>query len=53
MDLRVARHTGSILKFLATLDLVDPEIGVEVEGVPGYQEMLEMGVGAFLTPLEL
>lgn len=51
MDLRVARHTGAILAFLATLDLIEPGLGVEVEGVPGYQEILEMGVGAFLSPL--
>ncbi|HOI81218.1 MAG TPA: succinylglutamate desuccinylase/aspartoacylase family protein [Synergistales bacterium] len=51
MDLRVARHTGSILTFLETLEYLDPEIAITVEGVPSYGEILEEGVGAFLSPV--
>jgi len=50
MDLRVARHTESILTFLETLEFLDPEIAITVEGVPSYGEILEEGVGAFLSP---
>lgn len=51
MDLRVARHVTAIMSFMEMLGLLRPEAEIVVDGVPGYEEIVEKGVGAFLAPL--
>ncbi len=51
LDLRVARHTAAVKSFLENLGLLYPEKTVAMEEVPGFEELLARGVGAFLNPL--
>jgi len=52
LDYRVARHTGAILVFFEMLGLLEPDLLISVENIPSFNEILEQGVGAFLSPLE-
>ncbi|GHS99016.1 succinylglutamate desuccinylase [Synergistales bacterium] len=45
---RVARHVASISAFLEMLSLFDEENGVTVENVPGYEDIIQKGVGSYL-----
>jgi len=47
--LRVGRHTSTVLQVLEIWSGDHPERAVEVSGVPRYTEVVEKGVGAFLT----
>jgi len=47
--LRVGRHTSTVLQVLELWSGDHPERAVEVSGVPRYTEVVEKGVGAFLT----
>lgn len=49
--LRVARHTQSVSTFMEMLGFLYEDKEIVVEDVPGYDEILAKGVGAFLTPL--
>lgn len=51
IDLRVARHVTAVMSFMEMLGFVKPEAEIVVDGVPGFEEILAKGVGAFLTPL--
>lgn len=51
IDLRVARHTQSMSTFIEMLGFLYEDREIVVEGVPGYEEILDKGVGAFLSPL--
>ncbi len=46
--LRVARHVATFDEFLTTWNMFNPEKLIEVEGIPGYEELLGKGLGAFL-----
>ncbi|MDR1978782.1 MAG: succinylglutamate desuccinylase/aspartoacylase family protein [Synergistaceae bacterium] len=48
LEQRVARHVTAINVFLETLSLFDEPNGVSVENMPGYGEIVEKGVGAYL-----
>jgi hypothetical protein len=48
---RVARHVESISAFLEMLSLFDEENGVTVENIPGYEDIIEKGVGNYLSRL--
>ena len=52
LDYRVARHTGAILVFFEMLGLLEPDLLISVENIPSFNEILEQGLGAFLSPLE-
>ncbi|HPW17895.1 MAG TPA: succinylglutamate desuccinylase/aspartoacylase family protein [Candidatus Aminicenantes bacterium] len=49
IDVRVGRHTSTVLQILENWTADRPDRGVVVAGVPRYAEVVEKGVGAFLT----
>lgn len=51
IDLRVARHVTAIMSFMEMLGFLNPEATIIVDGVPSYDDILERGVGAYLSPL--
>ena len=53
IEYRVGRHTASIMAFLVNLELLEPERGVLIEGIPSFGELQERGVGDFLSPLKM
>ena len=46
---RVGRHTSTVLQILELWSGDHPDRAVEVSGVPRYTEVVEKGVGTFLT----
>jgi predicted deacylase len=48
IDVRVGRHTSTVLQILEIWSGDHPDRAVEVSGVPRYAEVVEKGVGAFL-----
>ncbi|OGD11718.1 MAG: succinylglutamate desuccinylase [Candidatus Aminicenantes bacterium RBG_16_66_30] len=48
IDVRVGRHTSTVLQILEIWSGDHPDRAVEVSGVPRYTEVVEKGVGAFL-----
>jgi predicted deacylase len=48
IDLRVGRHTSTLLQIFEIWSEERPERAVVVTGVPRYAEVVEKGVGAFL-----
>jgi hypothetical protein len=48
IEQRVARHVASICVFADMLDMIDPDQGIAIEGIPTYDELLENGVGYYL-----
>ncbi len=53
IEYRVGRHTASIMAFLENLEILFPDRGVRLEGIPTFDELQEKGVGAFLNPLKM
>jgi len=45
---RVARHLAGVAAVLQSLAELEPEKAVETEGLPGWRQIMEKGVGAFL-----
>jgi len=48
IDVRVGRHTSTVLQILELWSADHPEKAVIVSGVPRYTEVVEKGLGAFL-----
>jgi hypothetical protein len=48
IDVRVGRHTSTVLQILENWTVDKPDKGVVVAGVPRYTEVVEKGTGAFL-----
>lgn len=48
IDVRVGRHTSTVLQILENWTADRPDKGVVVAGVPRYTEVVEKGTGAFL-----
>lgn len=48
IDVRVGRHTSTVLQILENWTADRPDKGVVVAGVPRYAEVVEKGTGAFL-----
>lgn len=48
IDIRVGRHTSTVLQILEIWSGDHPERAVVIEGVPRYTEVVEKGTGAFL-----
>lgn len=48
MEDRVGRHMATIAEFAFVLSMEYPEYGIVIEGIPEHQDLLEMGIGAFL-----
>ena len=48
---RVGRDLATLKAFLDAQELFDEEKAVRLEGIPGYREVQEKGLGAFLKPL--
>lgn len=48
---RVARHLAGISEFILALSTEMPGKALEIEGIPGYEELQEKGLGSFLKPL--
>jgi len=46
---RVARHVTTVKMLADNLEYVRDGRGVTIEGLPAYQELSELGVGAFLS----
>ncbi|MCF7936450.1 MAG: succinylglutamate desuccinylase [Synergistales bacterium] len=49
---RIARHVTSIMTFVQMLDMMYPDQGVTIDGIPGFEGMMDRGYGAFLNPTE-
>ncbi len=49
LDLRVARHTAAVKDFLDNLGMLYPEKTIVVGNIPGYEEIMQKGIGAFLN----
>ncbi len=49
LDERVARHVTTLRVLADNLEYVREGKGVTIEGLPAYQELAEMGIGAFLS----
>jgi hypothetical protein len=47
IDVRVSRHVTTIAKVFEVMGFMDPQKSIVVEGLPGYQELIEKGTGAF------
>ena len=52
LALRTARHVTAIDTFISMLGDVKEGYSVEVENIPSYDDMLEKGIGAFLSPVK-
>lgn len=50
LNQRVARHVTSVGLFSDNLALLEGDNGVLIEGIPGYQEIIENGAGYYLNP---
>jgi len=48
LKLRVARHIATFEELLSSWNMLYPEKTIELEGIPGYQDLLEEGLGAYL-----
>jgi hypothetical protein len=48
IDVRVGRHTSTVLQILENWTTDKPDKSVVVAGVPRYTEVVEKGIGAFL-----
>lgn len=48
IDVRVGRHTSAILRILEVWSGDAPDRAVVIEGLPGYDEVIAKGVGAYL-----
>ncbi len=48
IDVRVGRHTSTLLQIFELWSGEKPERAVEMTGVPRYAEVIEKGIGAFL-----
>jgi hypothetical protein len=48
VDIRVGRHTSTVLQILENWSADNPAKAVVVSGVPRYTEVVEKGTGAFL-----
>lgn len=51
LEERVGRHLAAIGEFALALGSEYPERPLVVDAIPGYEELLARGVGAFLLPL--
>ncbi|HHT26096.1 MAG TPA: succinylglutamate desuccinylase, partial [Firmicutes bacterium] len=47
-DWRVARHVTGLKTLFSTMGDLDPEQALHVSGVPSYEEIVTLGVGAYL-----
>ncbi|OHD82510.1 MAG: succinylglutamate desuccinylase [Spirochaetes bacterium RIFOXYC1_FULL_54_7] len=52
IEQRVGRHLTAIGEFAFALSMEYPDKPLEIDGIPGYDELLESGVGAFLLPVQ-
>jgi hypothetical protein len=51
IELRVGRHLDALRETLAALGMVDPELAVEVTGLPTLDELRQRGLSPWLSPL--
>ncbi len=51
LEERVGRHVAAISELMNSWNLEHPEKPLEVEGLPGYEDFLTKGIGAFLLPV--
>jgi hypothetical protein len=50
LSVRVARHLAGVSELVKDLGELFPDKAVRLAGVPGYQDVIDHGVGAFLLP---
>lgn len=50
LESRTGRHLSTLRSFFEMYTLFNPDNAIFVTGVPGYQELMESGVGAYLQP---
>ncbi len=50
LKVRVARQLAAIQELINAFNDLNPESQILVEGIPDYQEVIDMGLGAFLRP---
>lgn len=50
LNLRVARNVELVLQLCNAYNELNPDRGFEIKGLPGYEEILANGMGAYLAP---
>lgn len=48
LSVRVARHTTTIQELIRTFSEITPARAIEVDGIPGYDDIVKQGIGSFL-----
>ncbi len=51
LEERVGRHLAGISEFALALGMEYPDKPLEISGIPAYDELLALGVGAYLQPV--
>lgn len=52
LDERVGRHITSLVEFSKSFSSANPDKEIIIGNIPGYQEMLDNGIGNYLLPLK-
>jgi hypothetical protein len=52
IGMRIARHTSALMSFFDSLGFLDPSKEVVVSGIPAFGELVENGLGPYLSPLD-
>ena len=53
LDMRTARHLTAVMTFLSMMgDFVDESKAIRIDGMPTYDELLNKGIGAYLSALK-
>jgi hypothetical protein len=48
LSVRVARHTATIKELIRTFAEIAPDRAIELNGIPGYDEMVKQSIGSYL-----
>lgn len=50
ISVRAAKHVASVLAIADVYSSMNPERRIEIDGIAPYEEMVNVGIGAFLAP---
>jgi len=50
LEKRVARHLTTIKEIISAYNELHPKTAIVIEGIPGYDDLIKRGIGAFLNP---
>jgi hypothetical protein len=48
LSVRVARHVATVNELIRTFSEITPDRGIELDGVPAYDDMVKQGIGTYL-----